>query len=91
MVRAKFRFGMLWNDIVPPRQMFTILKNGILFDEPIKKSRLLRWADFKIINTSEAITNIEAMHVHMMYLKGKNSFSNDEYALPVGIAYKSDP
>lgn len=91
IVRAKFRAGIPMKVVAPPKQWEIILKKGILFDFPIKKSRFFFDDNFKITIKMAANRNKAQMQAQIFTLNGKNSFSNDEYGLPGGMAYRSDP
>lgn len=85
-VRAKFRDGVSCTEIAPPKHTFTKLKNGMSFEIPITKSRYLADVNFKIVIMATATTNNVKKHSHTFFENGKNNFSNDVYAAPVGMA-----
>lgn len=91
IVRAKVRNGMSFKDTDPPKHILTILKNGILFDAPIRNARFFSPINFNRSNITDAMQNMEHNNIQTMYRNGKNSFSSDENGLPNGMAYSNDP
>lgn len=90
-VRAKLRVGREYMGMVPPKQISTILKNGILLNFPITKSRFFLTDIFKMKMMITALKNNPQMTNQTFSPNGKKSFSNDVYDLPGGIANSKNP